>query len=121
MRMRNFGSETQEVIDTLAKRRNIYTIVMVVLLFVSGFCGIIPTVGYYISIVAMIFCGIFAGYAMYAINNLRNIKTGGRKQGGGLWWWLLLIFGLIVIPILTVVITNKITPLAEKVLGVKFL
>ena len=38
--MYNFSTEDKEVLKTLAKRRNIYTIIFVVLLIVGGTCGV---------------------------------------------------------------------------------
>lgn len=112
--------EKEEVLRTLAKRRNVYTVVFVALLVVGGCCGIIPTIGWYISIAMGVLWGVFAGLGMLCINYYRYTKTDGRKQGGGLWWLLLFVFGLFIIPLLTVVICNHCTPLARKVLGVEF-
>lgn len=114
----NHGNE--EVLKILQKRRNIYTIIFAVLLVVGGTCGIIPVVGWYLSMAAFVLCGVFAGLGMLCINYYRYEKSGGRKQGGGLWWALLFIFGMFIVPLLTVVICNHCLPLAEKVLGVKF-
>ena len=74
---------------------------------------------YYCAIPFAVLMGVFAGYGMLCINYYRYEKSGGRKQGGGLWWAILFIFGGIIIPLLTVVVTNKIPALAEKVLGCK--
>ena len=109
-----------EVLQTLKKRRNIYTIIFAVLLVIGGTCGVIPVVGWYLSMAMMVLWGIFAGLGMLCINYYRFEKSGGVKQGGGLWWVLLFIFGLFIIPFLTVFICNHCSPLAEKVLGVKF-
>lgn len=108
-----------ECLATLKKRRNIYTIVFAVLLVAGGLCGVIPVVGWYLTIAMTVLWGIFAGLGMLCINYYRYNKTNGEKQGGGLWWFLLFLFGLIVIPMLTVLICNHIKPLAEKLLGVK--
>ena len=116
----NFVDSEQElVLKRLAKRRNIYTIIFVLCLVAGGLCGLIPAIGWYITIAMLVVWGIFAGFGMLCINYYRYEKSGGTKQGGGLWWFLLFLFGLFVIPVLTVVICNKIRPLAELILGVK--
>lgn len=112
------NSQDDEVLAVLKKRRNIYTIITVVLLVIGGTCGVIPVIGWYLSTAMLVLEGIAAGLAMFCINNYRYIKSGGTKQGGGLWWLLLFIFGFIVMPIITVFICRHIRPLAEKVLGV---
>ena len=114
------NTEEQAVLKTLAKRRNIYTLIFVVLLIAGGVCGVIPVVGWYISIAMLVLWGVFAGLGMLCINYYRYTKSGGRKQGGGLWWLLLFVFGPFIVPLLTVVICNRIEPLAQKVLGVEF-
>lgn len=114
------NSEQQEVLKTLAKRRNIYTIIFVVLLVIGGVCGVIPVIGWYLSMAMLVLWGIFAGFGMLCINYYRYTKSNGQKQGGGLWWLLLFVFGLFVIPLLTVIVCNHVSPLAEKILGVKF-
>ena len=113
------NNDTDQVIATLKKRRNVYTIVCACIIVAGGLCGAIPTVGGIICGIAMIVWGIFAGWGMLCINTMRYMQSGGRKQGGGLWWLLLLIFGIIVIPVLTVSATRHIRPLAEKILGVE--
>lgn len=113
-------TKDNEVLSTLAKRRNIYTIVFIVLLVIGGVCGVIPVVGWYLSMAMMVLWGIFAGLGMLCINYYRFEKSNGKKRGGGLWWALLFIFGLFLIPVLTVVICNHIPPLAQKILGVEF-
>lgn len=117
--MYNFKQD-DEVLQVLKKRRNIYTIIFVVLLVIGGVCGSIPVVGWYLSCAMLVLSGIFAGLGMLSINYYRYVKTNGRKQGGGIWWLLLFIFGLIVVPLITVVIVRNIRPLAQKVLGVEF-
>lgn len=112
------NSGNEEVLKTLKKRRNIYTIIFIVLLVIGGTCGVIPKIGWYLSMVMLVLWGIFAGLGMLCINYYRYEKSGGRKQGGGLWWLLLFVFGLFVIPLITVVVCNHCTPLAQKVLGV---
>ena len=118
--MYNFSTEDKEVLKTLAKRRNIYTIIFVVLLIVGGTCGVIPVVGWDLSMAMLVLWGVFAGMGMLCINYYRFVKSGGRKQGGGIWWILLFIFGMIIIPVLTVFICNRIKPLGEKVTGLVF-
>lgn len=113
------NNDTDQVIATLKKRRNVYTLVCACIIVAGGLCGAIPTVDGIICGIAMIVWGIFAGWGMLCINTMRYIQSGGRKQGGGLWWLLLLIFGIIVIPVLTVFATGHIRPLAEKILGVE--
>lgn len=114
----NGGNE--DVLKTLAKRRNIYTIIFVVLLVIGGVCGVIPVVGWYLSWVMFVLWGVFAGLGMLCINYYRYEKSNGRKSGGGLWWALLFIFGMFIVPVLTVVICNHCRPLAQKVLGCEF-
>lgn len=117
--MYNFTNHGDEgVLKTLKKRRNIYTIVFIIALIIGGTCGVIPAVGWYLSMAMMVVWGIFAGLGMFCINCYRYEKSGGRKQGGGLWWAILFVLGLFIVPLLTVVICNHCTPLAEKVLGV---
>lgn len=119
--MFNFANQNNdEVLKTLAKRRNIYTIIFVVLLVIGGVCGVIPVVGWYLSMAMLVLWGIFAGLGMLCINYYRYEKSGGTKKGGGLWWLLLFIFGLFIIPVITVFICNHCSPLAQKVLGVQF-
>lgn len=113
--------QDDEVLQTLKKRRNIYTVIFAVLLFLGGVSGAIPVAGWYISTVLLVLCGVFSGFAMFCINCYRYTKSGGRKQGGGIWWLLLFIFGLIVIPVITVLIVRNIRPIAEKVLGVEII
>lgn len=110
---------TEEAIAMMKKRRNLYTILWACLLVAGGLCGAIPEIGSIISGICLIICGIFAGYGMLCINTIRYTQSGGRKQGGGIWWLILFIFGLIVMPLITVVITRKIKPLAEKIMGVE--
>lgn len=114
------NNDTPEVLAQLKKRRNIYTIAWACLLVIGGFSGAIPTVGTIITWIFFVLWGIAAGLGMACINQIRYIKSGGRKQGGGLWWLILLILGMIIVPIITVQITVRIKPLAEKVMGVKF-
>lgn len=120
--MQNFsnGGTQDEVIATLKKRRNIYTIVCACLIVVGGLCGAIPQFGGIICGVFMVLWGIAAGLGMLCINTMRYTLSQGRKQGGGLWWLLLLIFGLIIVPIVTVTIVRHIKPLASLALGVVF-
>ncbi len=118
--MYNLSTNDKEVLKTLAKRRNIYTIIFVVFLVAGGTCGVIPTIGWYLSMAFMVLWGVFAGLGMLCINYSRFVKSGGRKQGGGLWWLILFVFGLFVIPVLTVFVCNHCSPLAQKVLGVTF-
>ncbi len=113
-------NETPEVLARLKKRRNIYTIAWACLLVIGGCIGVIPTVGNILAWIFFVLWGIAAGFGMACINVIRHIKSGGRKGGGGLWWWALLIFGMIIVPFITVVITSRVRPLAEKVMGVKF-
>lgn len=118
--MYNFSNTgNDEILGTLKKRRNIYTIIFVVCLVIGGVCGVIPVVGWYLSMAMLVLWGVFAGFGMLCINYYRKEKSGGRKQGGGLWWFLLFLFGMIIIPVLTVFICNHCTPLAQKVLGVE--
>ena len=62
--MYNFSTEDKEVLKTLAKRRNIYTIIFVVLLIVGGTCGVIPVVGWYLYMAMLVLWGVFAGLGM---------------------------------------------------------
>ena len=112
-------SENEEVLNILKKRRNIYTIIFVVLLVIGGTCGVIPVIGWYLSIAMLVLWGIFAGFGMLCINCYRYEKSGGQKQGGGLWWILLFVFGMFILPLLTVVVCYHCRPLAQKILGVK--
>lgn len=104
------------LLKKLEKRRNIYTIIFVVFFLLFSTTGFISAL---ISWICFGLMGVFAGFGLLAINYFRYYKTGGRKQGGGLWWLLLLLFGGIVIPWLTVFIANKVTALAQLILGVK--
>ncbi len=114
------NSEHEAILRQLAKRRNIYTILFVVCLVIGGVCGVIPAIGWYLSIAMLVLWGIFAGFGMLCINYYRYEKSGGRKQGGGLWWFLLFLFGMIIVPVVTVFICNHIRPLAQLILGVQF-
>lgn len=118
--MFNFRQD-QEVLNVLKKRRNIYTVIFAVLLVIGGVCGVIPAVGWYLSMVMLVLWGVFAGLGMLCINYYRYVKSNGRKQGGGLWWLILFVFGLFIVPLITVVICNHVSPLAQKVLGVEFI
>lgn len=117
--MYNFNPD-QEVLKTLKKRRNLYSLIFLVGLVLGAACCAIPNVGMYIGLALIVISDIFAGCGLLCINYYRYEKSGGRRQGGGLWWWFLFIFGLIVVPLITVVILNHISPLAQKVLGVEF-
>lgn len=119
MKNKIVNNDTNQAIAIMKKRRNIYTVLWACLLVVGGCCGVIPAVGMTISWICLILCGIFAGCGMLCINYIRYTQSGGRKQGGGLWWIIFFIFGLIVIPLISVVLTRKIRPLAEKILGVE--
>lgn len=110
-------SERDEVLKTLQKRRNIYSIIFAILLAIGLVGQLIPVVGYYLMIIGIIGADIFAGLAMYCINNYRFQKSNGAKKGGGLLWWVLNILGLIIIPFITIWIVNKNKKLASKVLG----
>lgn len=101
----------------LEKRRNVYTIVWAVLFLLFCITGWISST---VSGICFVLMGLSAGCGLLAINHYRYYKSGGRKKGGGLWWLLLLLFGGIIVPWLTVVLTAKIKPLAELILGVKF-
>ncbi len=119
--MYNFANQDNgEVLKILAKRRNIYTVIFVVLLVIGGVCGAVPVVGWYLSMAMFVLWGIFAGLGMLCINYYRYVKSGGIKKGGGLWWLLLFVFGMFIVPLLTVVIVNHCSPLAQKILGVEF-
>ncbi len=117
--MENISNMSQDdILRTIRKRRNIYIILWAVSLIGGALLGLIPVVGSYITLVALIICGVFAGLGMICINNYRYIKTGGRKSGGGLLWIFLLIFGLIIIPFLTAAIFGRIDSVVDKIVGI---
>lgn len=109
---------TEQSLKVIAKRRNLYTILWAVSLVIGGTCGVIPAVGWYLSMAMMFLWGVFAGLGMVCINHYRFIKSEGRKQGGGLWWFMLFILGLIIIPVLTVWICNRSAKIVSKIIGV---
>ena len=112
----NRGQENAILLKKLEKRRNLYTIVFVILFLLFSVTGWISAL---LSGVCFVLMGICAGFGLLAINCFRYYKTGGRKQGGGLWWILLMLFGGIVVPIVTVVIVSKIDVLVKLILGVE--
>ncbi len=117
--MYQFQNEKEVVLKQLKKRRNLYTVLFVIALFAGGILGVIPAIGWYVSIAFFVLTGIFAGLGMLCINCYRYSESDGRKKGGGLWWFILFLFGFIFIPVLTVVIVGHIRPLKEKLLGVE--
>lgn len=74
--MFNFTSQEDEVLAILKKRRNIYTVIMVIMLVIGGTCGVIPVIGWYLSMAMMVLWGIFAGLGMLCINYYRYTKSG---------------------------------------------
>ncbi len=112
----NYGQDNSILLRRLEKRRNIYTIIFVVMFLLFSVTGWISQA---LSGIFFVLMGLSAGFGLLAINYYRYNKSGGRKKGGGLWWILLFLFGGIIVPVLTVVVANKITSLAEVVLGIK--
>lgn len=108
-------NQVEPILKKLKRRRNAYTIAFAVFLVIGGFIGI---VSWYASMACLILWGIAAGLAMYCINNIRYIASGGTKKGGGLWWALLFVFGMFIIPVITVQICAHVSPLSKLVLGV---
>ena len=72
------NSDEQAVMQTLTKRRNIYTVLFVITLVIGGVCGNIPNFGWYISIAMLVIWGIFAGFE--STNGHNNCQVIGFAQ-----------------------------------------
>ena len=62
-------SEQEAILKQLAKRRNLYTVIFAVGLVFGGVCGVIPGIGWYLSMALLVIWGIFAGFGILCINN----------------------------------------------------
>lgn len=104
------------LIERLKKRRNIYTIISAALFVLFLVTGLISQT---VSWIFFGLTGVAAGCGLLSINYYRFYNSGGRKKSVGLWGTLLFFYGGIVVPWLTCFLANKITPLAQLILGVE--
>ena len=123
--------EKELLLKIITKRRNIYMLAWLIAFAVAFGLNILNSTvfnteamlgAYNVVLIIIGICGlasaICASLVVWCINNIRMVKTDGRKGGGGLLWILFLLLGGIIIPIIIVWILRKVAPkLGYKAIG----
>ncbi len=54
-------SDQAAVLNRLAKRRNVFTVLFVICLALGSVAGLVPVIGWYLSVALFVLWGVFAG------------------------------------------------------------